>query len=335
MKRFWLAAITAAGVLLSGCGSRQYFEPEVRYEAPVARHYEGTVIDVGREGVTLSNGHYIGKEGVSTLTLGEGYRFLNENSRYVLASNAEGKLKIIDKKTQKTVRNEDLGFPVVAASVYRGYVVYVLENNAYGLYRIADGVRVSENRSEPTYAIDARAASPVFVDTLAVVPMLDGKLIIFDIHDPENASVIYLSSERNLNNVIVLERSGDTLVAATPKKVLVIGDEEYERRANISDVKVYRNRLYLFTKDGRIQTLSLTLEPMTQQKFKFAQFVAVDVAKDKVFALDKQGSLIVLDSNLKKAKIYDVGEVETPVFMYGGTLYKDGNIIDLTRLSYE
>jgi hypothetical protein len=323
-------------LLIVGCGSRQYFEPEVRYDAPVVAHYEGKIVDVSREGVTLDDGRYIDKDGISTIRLGEGFRFLNEDGSYVLASDANGTLKIIDKKTGETVRKEALGFPVVAASVHRGLAAYVLENNAYGLYRIRDGKRLSENRSEPTYAIDARAANPVFVDTLAVMPMLDGKLIVFDVNDPENASVIYLSSERNLNNVIFLARTGDTLVAATPKKLLTIGDVgEYEKRADIADVRVYKGKIHLFTKDGRVEKLTLALDPTAERKFKFAQFVAVDVYDDKVYALDKQGSLIVISLDLKKAKIYDVGEVESPVFMRGGKLYKDGNIIDLTRLSYE
>ena len=57
--------------------------------------------------------------------------------------------------------------------------------------------------------------------------------------------------------------------------------------------------------------------------------------KAKVYALDKQGSLIVLDKKLKKYKIYDVGEVETPVYIAGNKLYKDGNVIHLDKLGYE
>jgi hypothetical protein len=334
MKRFLLTA--GAFLLLAGCSSKQYFEPEVRYEVSAQGHYEEKITDVSREGVTLEDGRYIGKEGLSQFKLGEGFRFLNEDKRYVLATDVEGKLKIIDKKSGKTVRTESFGFPVVSASVRRGLVAYVLENNVYGLYRIRDGKRLSESRSEITYAIDARAANPVFVDTLAVMPMLDGKLVVFDINNPEEASVIYISSERNLNNVIFLGRSGDTLVAATPRKLLSIGDSgEFEKRANIADVKVYKKSIYLFTKDGRVEKLTLSLDPTAERKFKFAQFVAVDVFGDKVYALDKQGSLIVMSLDLKKAKIYDVGEVDSPVFMRNGKLYKDGNIIDLTRLSYE
>ena len=55
----------------------------------------------------------------------------------------------------------------------------------------------------------------------------------------------------------------------------------------------------------------------------------------RVFTLDQQGSLIVLSADLSKSKIYDLGEVETPAFIAGTKLYKDGEIIELSKLGYE
>ena len=336
MKKEALLALLVIAGWTVGCSSKQYFEPETRYETTASGRFDAAIVAIARHGVTLEDGHYIGRDGISTVTLGKGFRFLNDDRRYVLATDAKGHLKIIDKRTGKTVRNEALGFPIVAASVAHGLVAYVLENNSYGLYRIKDGKRIVEDQSDPTYAIDARAAAPIFVDTLAVIPMLDGKLIVLDTHDPQNASTIYLSSDTNLNNVIFLGRTEDTLVAATPKKLLTIGDSgEFSKRADIAEVKLYGRTIYLFTQDGRIEKLSLSLHTIQQRKFTFAQFVAADVYGGRVYALDKQGSLIVLSSDLKHDKVYEVGEVESPVFMRGGKLYKDGRIIDLTRLSYE
>ena len=94
-KRIVLAVF--AWVMVIGCGSRQYFEPETRYSLNAQNRYQGKIVDVSREGVTLDDGRYIGKDGISKISLGEGFRFLNEDDRYVLASNARGILKIIDK----------------------------------------------------------------------------------------------------------------------------------------------------------------------------------------------------------------------------------------------
>jgi hypothetical protein len=38
---------------------------------------------------------------------------------------------------------------------------------------------------------------------------------------------------------------------------------------------------------------------------------------------------------LSKFKIYDIGEVDEPALIIGSRLYKDGKIIDLSKLGYE
>ena len=337
MKHFILSLMTAGALLLSGCSSKQYFEPENTYSASAAESgYGGTIVDLSRNGATLADGHYIGKNGIGKVVLGEGFRFLNESSSYVLAGNRDGVLKVIDKNSGKTVREILLHLPIVSAGIKNGLVGYILSNNAFGLYRISDDKKIIENRSERTYAIDTRAASPLFIDSLVVMPMLDGKLVIFDTRDPENAKVVYLSSDKVFNNVVYLSRTGDTLVAATPKKLLTLGSQgEFEHRANIAEVAIYQDHIYLFTKEGEIIKFDTMLNELAKKKFKFAQYSAATVVNGRVYALEKQGSLIVLNSDLTKYRIYDIGEVDQPVYIAGDKLYKDGNIIHLDKLKYQ
>jgi len=336
MKSISLLMVAAAALLFSGCSSKKYFEPEQTYSAGSAvTAYGSKIVDLSRDGATLENGQYIGKRGVGKLNLGTGYRFLSESSAYVLASNPEGKLKIINKRSAKVLRTVDLEVPIVSAALHNGTVAYILNNNAFGLYRINDNKKVMENRSEVTYAIDTRAASPMFIDSLVVMPMLDGKLVILDSSNPADAKIIYLSSDQVFNNVIYLSRFGDTLVAATPKKLITVGvDGAMEYRANISDVAIAGGSIYLFTKEGEIIKLNRALEEKARKKFKYAHFAASTVVEGRVYALDQQGSLIVLSSDLKKYRIYELGEVESPVFVSGTRLYKDGKIIDLSKLKY-
>ena len=42
-----------------------------------------------------------------------------------------------------------------------------------------------------------------------------------------------------------------------------------------------------------------------------------------------------MDSALTKQKIYDLGEVDETAFIAGTKLYKDGDIIELSKLGYE
>ncbi len=336
--KYLLFPLLIAGVLfVSGCSSKQYFEPQTTYDASGAQSaYEGKIVNVNRKGATLEDGRYIGKSGIGTQTVGKGFRFLNENAYYILAANDSGDLKVIDKKSGKTAYTMTLQLPIVSASIRHGLVAYILENNAFGLYSLKQHKKLIENRSERTYAIDARAANPLFIDSLVVMPMLDGKLIIFDVNNPENAKVVYLSSNKVFNNIIYLERMGDSLVAATPKKLLTLGAEgEFEYRANIAEVAQEGKYIYLFTKEGSIVKLNITLDVLAQKKFKFAQYSAAAAVGGKVYALDIKGSLIVLDGTLKHYKIYDVGSVDTPVFIAGTKLYKDGTVIRLDKLDFK
>ncbi len=337
MKGLSLLTFTVAALLFSGCSSKKYFEPEQTFSASNAStSYGGSMNDLSREGGTLKSGQYISKEGISSVNLGEGYRFLNENDSYILATNTEGILKIIDKKTKETVRAVSLKVPVVSAAINNDVIAYILNSNTFGIYQISDNRKVVESRSEATFAIDTRAASPIFIDGLVVMPMLDGKLIIVNIEDSENAKVVYLSTEKAFNNIIYLSRQGNTMIAATPKKLLTLGSGgQMEFSANISEVAYDNGIIYLFTKEGEIFALNSDLEKVGEAKYKFAHYSVATAFDGRVFGLDQGGSLIVMDSTLTKHKIYDVGEVDEPAFISGTKLYKDGDIIELSKLGYE
>jgi hypothetical protein len=337
MKALSLIAFTLAALLFSGCSSKKYFEPEQTFSTSNASTSNGeNITDISRDGATLKSGQYIGKTGISSINLGEGYRFINESDKYVLAANPEGILKVIDKKTKDAVRAVSLKIPVVSATIKNGVIAYVLNNNSFGIYQMADNRKVVESRSETTFAIDTRAASPIFIDNLVVMPMLDGKLIIVDVADSENAKVVYISNEKAFNNIIYLTRKSNTMIAATPKKLLTLGNGgQREYQENISEVAYDNGIIYLFTKEGEVIALDNDLEKVGESKYKFAHYSAGTAFNGRVYALDQGGSLIVMDSALSKQKIYDLGEVDEPAFIAGTKLYKDGDIIELSKLGYE
>ena len=337
MKRLSFITLTLVVLFFSGCSSKKYFEPEQTFSASHAStSYDGTIIDLSRDGATLKNGQYISKAGINTINLGEGYRFISESDTYVLAGNKEGILKVIDKKTKEAVRAVSLKVPVVSASIRNGVIAYVLNNNSFGIYQIENNTKVVESRSESTFAIDTRAASPIFIDDLIVMPMLDGKLVIVSIADSENAKVVYISNEKAFNNIIYLSRKGNTMIAATPKKLLTLGNAgQREYKENISEVAYDNGVVYLFTKEGKIIALDSELEKVGESKYKFAHYSAGTAKNGKVYALEQGGSLIVTDSALKKYKIYELGELEEPAYIAGTKLYKDGDIIELSKLGYE
>ncbi len=337
MKKILLTTLTVSTIIFSGCSSKRYFEPSNTFSASAVSHsYNGKIIDLSRDGATLDNKSYIGKYGIKNINIGKGYRFLNENNKYILASNKEGILKVINKNRQDIKVSIPLHIPIVSATIKNGIILYILNNNTFGIYRLSDSKKLIESRSEQVFTIDTRAASPMFVGNLAVMPMLDGKLIIVDINNPENAKVVYISSQKDFNNVIYLSRVSNTMVSATLKRLITLGSMgKHEYRENISEVAIDKDKIYLFTKDGNILKLNTSLNLIANAKFKFAHYVVATAFNNKVYALDKEGSLIVLNSNLSKFKIYDIGTIDSPAFISGTKLYIDGEVIELSKLNYD
>jgi len=336
MRYVYLLLLMFISLFFTACSGKKYFEPKKTSSISNSRSYHGKIVDLSHNGATLGSGEYIDKAGIHRVNLGEGYRFINENSAYVLATNVKGILKILDKKSKKPVSQISLGTPVVSASIKNNILAYVLSNNTFGLYNIATKKKMMESPSGVTYAINTKSANPIFIDNLAIMPMLDGKLIISDMYNSNNTKVIYLSSHKAFNNVIYLSRIGDTLIAATSKKIIALGSNgEKTYNANITDIANNNNTIYLFTNEGNIIRLNSGLKVLSQKKFKYAHFSAVTAFKNKVYALDQKGSLIVLSQDLNKVKIYDIGSVDESVFITGSKLYKDGKIIDLSKLGYE
>ena len=324
-------------VLFSGCSGKKYFEPlDPLSAASASSSYDGRIVDLSRDGATLKSGKYVSKAGISTLELSDGYRFLSQSPRYVLSANPEGTLNIINKKTGLSERAISLHTPVVSASIKNGIVAYILNNNVFGIYEISKNKKLVESRSEKAYTIDTRAASPLFVENLIVMPMLDGKLIIVDSKNTENTKVVYISSERAFNNIIHLSRRGDTMIVATPTKLITLGVKgKREYSANISEIAIDAKRIYLFTKEGRVLAVNDKLEKVVEAKYRYAHYAVAATQNKRVYALDQQGSLIVMNKNLDKQKVYELGELEEPAFITGSKLYKDGRVIELSKLGYE
>ncbi len=333
MKQFGWITLAIAVLLFSGCSGKKYFEPEQTFKPTGAiSGHKGKAIYLTRDGVTFDTRTYISKRGAGAFTLRAGDHYLSESASYVLTANREGKLSVISRSSKKVIKTITFDFPVVSAGIKSGKIVYLLQDNTFGIYKLSSGEKLIESKSDDAFAVDARIASPIFVDNLAVIPTLDGKLLIIDMQSPENAKVIYVSSKTNLNNIIYLSRTGNTLVAATPNRLMIIGSAEGEFSEGISEVAIANNAIYVFTKAGEVVKFSSSLKELARKKFKFAHFSVATAFGGRVYAMDQKGSLIVLNSALTKSRIYDVGKVKDFAFVSGHKIYKDNKVISLDKL---
>jgi len=317
-------------LLMGGCGSKQYYTPEQTISFSPASGAE--VIAFSRDAAMLSDGTPLSKEGKLDRKLENGYALIHRQGNTVIFADKEGRVKVITPH-----KNIDIKLPqaLIGGTVVKDKLIYLLKDNSFGVYDLNTKKIVYNNKSEKALSIDTRVANPYQIDNLVVIPTLNGKLTILELSSLKVVKEIYVSTESILNNIIFLGRLGDSLIAATPYRVISVsanGQRSFDR--GISEVVLDNNRLFVFAKDGMISELDPSMKVLNEKKFKFAHFATAGALNNRLYAMDKQGYLIVINPELTENRVYALPEIEGYSFISGGKLYYDGNVVDLSKLSY-
>lgn len=333
MLKKTLLATSIATLLFTGCSNKEYYEPKS------ASSLSGTsmgdeLIHYSRDGATLASGKVLTKTQTVDLKLKKGFYFINNSKNAAITADAHGNCNIVTK--DGIVDSAKFSNPLVAGTLIGKHLIYLLQNNHYGVYDFSQKKTLFTNKSTKVFAIDTRIANPLPVDKLVVIPTLDGKLTILDLSTLKIVKEMYVSTQNTFNNVIYLNKIQNTLIAATPNKVLSISSQgKKELETSLSEVIIKNDAVFVFATDGRILKLDKSLTVVSEKKFKFAHFSVAALSNDKVFALDKQGYLIVANQSLSKHKVYKLSEVDSYTFVSNNQLYLDNEIIELNKLNYE
>ncbi len=332
-NKILILSIVFASLILSGCGTkRQYFEP---VEPAGVIKYDGnlpaTIIDVVRDGATLENGQIITKEGLQEVKLPEGYTFVYNDKDKYLGVNKCSDLIIID-KAGKTLYSQKFNSTVASASMQENLLAVVLADNTISLFDTKANKNVFSQKGDDVYAHDAKIAAPYFLKGLIVFPTLDGKIIIVDSNTYDVVRDIVVKSEKFFSNIIYLDVLDDRLVAATKKRVISINpksmtflDEE------VKDVIILKNRVLVFTKDGRIVLTNADLKVLKEKKLKFAVFAGT-IYGEFVYVVERGGYLIATDLDLVSTNIYELPDnIETFLFTTKNELFYEDKYFKLAH----
>ncbi|ATB68814.1 PQQ-binding-like beta-propeller repeat protein [Sulfurospirillum diekertiae] len=326
-------SLLALLMVVSGCGTkRQYFEPEslagkVSYDDSLP----GTIIDAVRDGATLSNGQVINKSGLTNIILPEGFVYLSEDKgRYVAASKC-GAVQIVD-ASKKVLFSKECSVAVASAALKGNLLALVLGSNELVIIDINDGKEMMHLRQDNVYVLDSRIASPYFLGDLIVFPTLDGKLLIVDQQTKKPIRDVVVSNEKFFGNIIYLQVLGDRLVAATKSKVVSISPKAISfLETDVKDVIVLENRIFVFTKDGRVILTDADLKTLKERKFPFATFAGT-IYGDFIYMIEKGGYVIATDLDLISTNVYKLPDsIESHVFTTGDALYYKNHFFKLNR----
>ncbi|WP_024953927.1 hypothetical protein [Sulfurospirillum arcachonense] len=319
-------------LLLSGCGTkRQNFEPksisgEIDYDGALP----AKIVDVVRSGATLENGQIITKDGLLDIKIPENYTFIGDSKGRYLATSKCGNLVVLDKNSH-VIYEKKFDSVVATATIKEDLLAVILGNNTQLLIDITSKKELYKNNGDKVYAHDSKIAAPYFLTSLIIFPTLDGKLLIIDLKTNKLLRDVVVKSEKFFSNIIYLDVLGDRLVAATKQRVVSINpksmaflDEE------VKDVIILKNRVLVFTKDGRIILTDADLKVLKTKKFKFASFVGT-IHGEFIYIVERGGFLIATDLNLISSNIYELpDEIESYVYTTNDKFYYKNSYFKLS-----
>ncbi|MGB1226312.1 MAG: hypothetical protein ACPG9K_00360 [Poseidonibacter sp.] len=326
MKHFFI--LLTAIFILTGCGSKKYFEPEnVKSSLKVEESsLPSPIKSMNREGATLEDGTIITRDGVSEFKLPEKFQFLNvSNTGKVLSTNYKDKLLI---------GNEELDVEniVVAASLKDNKLALVYANNSIELLDLDTKKTLFKEYLTISLANDTRIANPHFMGNLILFPTLNGKVVIISSKSNESVKNISVDLDSQFNNIIFLQVIEDeqTLIAATANRVVSIStknilSKEYELR----DIIVNGKNIYLATIDGSLIKLDLALKELASKKYKYSKIHALAFT-DSLYAIESQSFIINVNNDFTNDRVYDFDfDNEERLIVIGNKIYTDSRKITL------
>ena len=310
--------------MLLGCSGKEYYEPEkISGNWNAAQTLSASIVDCSYDGALLKDGHLLRKNGLSKIVLPEGFRYISSNDGWIIASNIDGDLVLMREDTPLEQERFELKKTVATASVNGDMLAVLFANNEKALYSIKSKTLLYKDQGGAPSAVDARIAKPYFLNELVLFLTLDGKIDIINSESKKLLRSMIVSSEEHFNNVIYFNVIDNTLFAATSYRILSLGDREMRQNYELRDAAFDDEGVWLTTKQGEVVALTPSLQLKAKRKFPFAHFLGMIVRDKRIFLLEKEGYMIVLDKALEHENVYKVDLEDGFVFVADDAFYVD------------
>ncbi len=333
MTRTLVVFVAAALWLLlgTGCSNKEYYRPEKtvnswpvckepRFSAeqivgesprkdqypkwPVCRRAGVHLAASGAEGAVAEKGWLVDREGITGLKIPVDKRYLGTSDGWVLYTGIDGNVTLFRENNASERKVLPLKKTVAAASVKGDLMAVLFASNDMALYRLSTGKSYFKAQGTPPTAVDDRIVNPYFLGNLVIFPTLDGKFVVIDTESKEVLRSTIVSSEPYFDNIFYFHVIGDTMVAATQHKLFCLSDKERREKYDLREVHFDTDGIWIATKEGEVIHLTTALEPIATMKFPFAHFLGMIVGSKKIYLLEKEGYLIVMDKAMTHSDVY-------------------------------
>lgn len=319
-------------LLLTGCSSKEYYKPEStvnswpvckapRFSAesivgetprkdtiptwPVCKRAGVHLVSKNAQGAVARKGWVVDHEGITGYKIPDDKRYLGQSDGWVIYTGIDGNVTLRSMEKNSTIVLP-LEKTVAAASVQGDYAAVLFASNEMGIYRLSTRKSYFKVQGTPVTAVDVRIAKPYFLGNLVIFPTLDGRFVVVDVENKEVLRSTVVSSEPYFDNIFYFNVIGDTMVAATQHRLFSLSDKERRQKYDLRDVTFDKDGIWIATKEGEVIHLTEALQVISRQKFPFAHFLGMIVGKKRLYLLEKEGYLIVMNKAMTRTEVYAV-----------------------------
>ncbi len=330
MKNLLILLLSLSFVFFTACSSKRVFEPQnVKDDWEKYGDINEPIIDVTADVALLENRKVLLKDKEIDITVDEGYRVIANSDGWIISASIDGKVKLQYIDAKNIVEEFELGKTVAAASVDDDTLAVLFADNEMALYSIKSKAVLLKEQGGTTLAVDSRIVNPYFLSSVVIFATLDGKVVIMSRAKNKKLRASIISSADNFNNVIYFNIINRKIIAATAHKILSMSQKEIREKFEIRNVTYNGESIFITTKYGELVSLTPDLQQNASLKFPFAHFLGVIAINDKVYALEKEGYLIVAPKDLSSYSVYEVDLEEGYVFTGDNKFYVHDEFISV------
>lgn len=321
MKKYILFASVFA-LFFSACSTKEVYEPKFvdkdwsKYESS-----DETIVDKSINIALLDNSKVLVKDGILDVSIDESHRVISYSNGWVISASIVGELLLTSAEDSNATEIFELKKTIASASVNGDTLAVLFADNEIALYSISSKKVLFKEQGGKSLAVDARIVNPHFMNDLVLFSTLDGKVIIVNVKLKKKLRTVIVSSEDNFNNIIYFKVIDNKIIAATSYKILSLSDKDVRVKYEIRDIVNDDKDMFITTKQGEVISLTSDLQVNSKIKFPFAHFLGMISNGDKLYILEKEGYMIVLDKDMDNYSVHEVDIEDGFIFITDKVFY--------------
>jgi len=317
-------------VLFSGCSTKEVFEPtKISQDWSAYGESNSSLVELGSNIALLENGTILTKTDSINIDLNRSFRVITRSDEWIISSSVDGNLSLtsIDNSNSKIEFN--LKKTIASASTHKDTLAVLFADNEMALYSISSKKLLFKEQGSKSTVVDSRVIPPYFMRGLILFSTLNGKVVIINEKLKKKLRTIIVSTEENFNNIIYFNVIDDKIIAATGTKMLSLAAKEIRVKYEIRNIVYDDKEIFITTKQGEIISLTPDLQVNAKIKLPLAHFLALIYDGEKLYLLENEGYMIVVDKNLKNYTVHPVDIEDGYIFTTQKTFFVGDSYISI------